>query len=116
MTERIDRFRTLMNAYQQTPEDYDVEVEEDVRQYFGDDAVPLSQYCAVTAHDGKMFFYPVYDHLSTAVARAVEYAQDDIYAETPVEVCDLDNGCSYLPNWASLQFDPEPGPCAGSQC
>ena len=113
---RIDRFIRLMTAYQQTPEDYDVEVEEDVRQYFGDDAVPLSRYVCVTEHDGKHFFYPVYEDIPTAAARAVEYAQDDIYTESPTEVHDLDSGCSYLPDWSSLRFEPEPGPCAGSQC
>lgn len=119
MTERIDRFIRLMAAYQQTPDDYDREVEEDVRPYFRDGgAEDLYRYVAVTrgGGDGKVFFYPVYAQKDDAIARCVEFAEDDIYAEIPVEVHDLDSGCSFLPNWGTLQFEPEPGPCAGSQC
>ena len=117
---RQGRFAALMKRYQQSPDDYDEGEEEDPRPYFTGEC-ELSRYVCVTVNfsshgESKYFFLPTFDSVEDAADRAVLFAEDDIFEELPVEVHDLDSGCSFLPKWDTLQFEPEPGPCAGSQC
>lgn len=119
MTSRLDRFAALLERYQQSPEDYDAGEEEDPRPYF-DSTAELSRYVCVTVNYtshgyAKYFFLPTFDYELAAEARAVEYAQDDIFEELPVEVYDLDSGCSWKPEWRKLPFAMEEGPCTGAQ-
>lgn len=75
---------------------------EDAAVYFqlrhADDAeespasVEPSRYCAVTFAQDHRYVYPLYDTLAAAKAAAVEHVGDDIYAELPLEVVDLDTG------------------------
>jgi hypothetical protein len=117
---RLDRLAKLMASYSQVPEDYDEGEEEDPRPYFTGEA-ELARYVCVTVNytshgEPKFFFLPTFDDPQLAQERAVEYAQDDLFEELPVEVYDLDSGCSFTPDWTSLQWERGPvGPCSGAQ-
>lgn len=50
------------------------------------------RYCALTTHDDSFFVIADFDSLEPAQERAVEHMADDIFAEQPVAVIDLDTG------------------------
>lgn len=101
---RRERFAALLAAHGQTPDDYDEEVEEDPRPYlYGDE--PISRFVCVTANSGKTYFYS-FDSRGAAESRACEYADDSLFAETPVAVVDLDTGATWTPQWQDLPFRP----------
>jgi len=90
---RLENLQKVMDNWGIVPDDYDEDCEEDLRPYFADDAEEgPGQWCAVTEHDSKVFLYPAYPSKESAVWRLEEYVADDIYAETPVGVFDLDTG------------------------
>lgn len=108
---RREAFAKLIAAHQQSPSDYDEDVEEDPRPYLSG-AVELDPWIVVTANysshgERKVFFLPEPSR-TDAYLRAVEYAQDDIFEELPVEVVNLDTGEVWVPRWSSLQWRPEP--------
>lgn len=106
---RLVAFKELMDRHYQTPDDYDTGAEEDPRPYFAREAA-LGRYVCVTANpvpgnsDGKTFFLPRFDDLADAQARAIEFADDDVFAEMPVEIVDLDTGRRWHPSWSSLRW------------
>jgi hypothetical protein len=105
---RLDRFKELMAAYQQTPADYDAGEEEDPRPYI-DGEKPLSRYVCVTVNYtshgyGKYFFLPDFDTPEGAASRATEYTHDDIFEELPVSVYDLDTGEEHKANYSRVPF------------
>jgi len=100
---RREAFAALIRRWRQEPEDYDEEVEEDPRPYLAGDK-PISRYVCVTSHDEKTFFLPTFDDRFDAQARAVEYVHDDIWAEYPVEVFDLDTGTHFNPVWQTMSW------------
>lgn len=98
-TRRAAALAALMAEHQAEPDDYDFDVEEDVRPYFKRKAP--RRFVCVTEHDGKPFFLPSFDTAEAAMARAVEYVHDDLFDEQPVAVVDLDSGDVYDPEpWA----------------
>lgn len=101
---RLERLKALMDGYSQTPDDYDDdEVEENVRLHFNGERY-TDRFCCVTVNDGKFFFLPQFKTQDEATSRAVEFAQDDIFPEIPVEVHDLDTGKSVHPRWHTLEW------------
>lgn len=103
---RADRLLRLLGEYGQEARDYDEGEEEDPRPYLTGEQ-ECEQWCCVTEHDGKHFFLPTFHTADQAAARAVEYVEDDIWAETPVEVHNLDTGESLYPVWDALRWSPE---------
>lgn len=55
------------------------------------------RYCAVTLHDDIVYLTPLYRRVADAKARAVEFIDDSIHSEFPVEVVDLDTGRRWRP-------------------
>ena len=108
---RAERFTKLIESYGHEPDDYDAGEEEDPRIYL-DGTETLERFCCVTAHGEKTFFLPAFDAPAVAMARAVEYATDNIWAETPVAVVDLDTGREWKPMWETLDWR---GPTEPSQ-
>lgn len=100
---RLERLSELLVKYQQTVEDYDEEVEEDLRPYFSNrDRIELGRYCCVTVNysshgHAKYFFLPRFETSSDARQRAYEFISDEIFEEIPVEVVDLDTGEAWEP-------------------
>lgn len=106
---RRDAFKALLDRFYASPDDYDEEVEEDPRPYLrDDDPTPLERYVCVTDHEGRAFFLPTFTDVFSAQARAVEYARDDLFAETPVAIIDLDTGDEWTPQWSSMPFRHHP--------
>lgn len=69
--------------------------EEDLHLYlFFDEAnekpEPIRRWCAVTSSGELTYLYPNWDTRSDAESRTVSYVDDDIYAESPLAVVDLD--------------------------
>jgi hypothetical protein len=50
------------------------------------------RYCALTTHDDSFFAIADFETLEAAQERAVEHMADDIFAEQPVAILDLDTG------------------------
>lgn len=97
---RAAALAALMQEHRAEPDDYDAGEEEDVRPYLTGRRAPRRFVC-VTEHNDKPFFLPTFDDAETAQARAVEYMYDDLFAEIPVAVVDLDTGERYYPEpWA----------------
>jgi hypothetical protein len=88
---RLENLKISMGKFGVEVDDYDEDVEEDLRPYLVPGA-DISQYMAITEHGNKVYLYPCYATLDRAVGRLEEYAADDIYAEVPVGVIDLDSG------------------------
>lgn len=107
--QRRERFIALMKEHYQEPDDYDEGEEEDPRP-FVDGRVPCERYVVVTANpvpgngESKTFFLPIYDTLEAAKARAIEFAQDDVFAEIPVAIVDLESDARFLPNWTQMPW------------
>lgn len=97
---RIERFGTLMEKYQMSPEDYDEGEVEDPRPYFNGER-ECERYACVTmnwsSHGYAKHFFLLFDSAEVAMARASEYDRDDIFEELPVEVVDLDTGDAWTP-------------------
>lgn len=97
---RLDTLKELLERYKQTVDDYDTDVEEDLRPYFNGKE-EIGRYCCVTAHDydlgSKYFFLVSFDTLEQAQSRATEFMADDLYAERPISIVDLDTGERWLP-------------------
>lgn len=96
---RHKRLKALIRKLDVNPERYDKDVEEDLRPYLSGKK-EIQRYAAVTLHhydEGgfKHFIYPAYDTRRGAQDRAVEFAHDDIFAEGPVMVVNLDTGATY---------------------
>lgn len=102
--QRRAAFAKLIEAHSQEPDDYDDdEVEENPRPYLSGET-RIGRFVCVTQHDEKVFFLPHFFDLEDAQARTWEYVGDDIWAETPVEVYDLDTDTTYRPVWESIQW------------
>lgn len=103
---RLEAFKALLQRYGATPDIYDAGEEEDPRPYLSGEK-PCQRFVCVTMHAEKPFFLPRFDDAETARARAMEYATDDIFAETPVAVVDLDTGKVSVPRWDTLKWGAE---------
>lgn len=99
---RLDRLRATVKSYGSSPDDFDEDVEEDIRPYYSGEKYP-EKFLLVTANGDKPFFLTL-ETLADAFFRGVEYASNDIFIETPLEVVDLDTGTSWVPKWSSLQW------------
>ncbi len=121
---RLDALKALLEKYGASVEDYDHDVEEDLRPYFEcDDTAEVGRYCCVTvnysSHGGaKFFFLPEFEDLNDAQDRAVEFMHDGIFEEIPVEVVDLDTGELHVPHveWRALTPKPVADPTWSKQC
>jgi hypothetical protein len=91
LSKRLDNLKKAMDNFVVDAEDYEEDVEEDLRPYL-EPGAEISQFMAITHHEGKFFLYPCFHSLDGAVGRIEEYAADDIYVEVPVGVIDLDSG------------------------
>ena len=96
---RAEKLRALADVYgiavRERIEDCENSAEEDLLLHLfhgdpGDDAEPISRWCAVTASGEYTYLYPRYETRAEAEAKTVEYPDDDIYSESPVAVVDLD--------------------------
>lgn len=104
---RREAFKALLARYGAEAENYDTECEEDPRPYLSGEK-PCGRYVCVTMHGEKPFFLPEFDDIEAAVARAVEYVTDDIFAEIPAEIVDLDTGEVRVPDWTKLHWKRTP--------
>lgn len=91
---RLAAFVALLDADGSDAEDYDHEVEEDIRPLVAGEK-EIGRYICVTMNlsfsEGKLF-YLSFNDLGQAISRAEEYDRDDIFEEFPVKVVDLDTG------------------------
>lgn len=63
---------------------------EDMWQYLHGDEV-IEQWAAVTMHDGDSHFVKTFPNRRQAEEHSVEYVSNDIFAESPVAIADLDD-------------------------
>lgn len=89
-------FAALLAEWHAAADDYDTDCEEDPRPYLRG-RLACRRFVCVTQHEGKPFFLPHFDTPTEAQARAVEYVNDDLYAEAPVCVVDLDSDQRWYP-------------------
>lgn len=101
--QRRQRLVQILADHHADPEDYDHEVEEDVRPYISGDSL-CEQFLCITLHDDKPYFLPDFGNRDGAELRAVEYINDDLFSEIPLAVVDLDSGKEWTPDWDSLQW------------
>lgn len=96
--QRLQAFRALIKRDGSDPEDYAYGEEEDPRPYLAGEE-PCGRYVCVTCNwsssDGKLFYLPIFEDISLAIARAEEYDRDDVFEEVPIKVVDLDTGNEY---------------------
>lgn len=91
---RLENLKIAMVKFAIDPDDYDEDVEEDLRPYIEKNG-DIGMWAPITHHEGKFFIYPCYPDWRSAEMRLEEYAADDIYAEVPVGLLNLDNGAFY---------------------
>lgn len=91
MSTRLENLKIAMAKFAVDADDYDEDVEEDLRPYL-EPGARISRWMPITEHGDKMYLYPCYGTLEAAVDRLEEYAADDIFAEVPCGVIDLDTG------------------------
>lgn len=92
--------------------DYDHDVEEDVRPYLDNkhpQRAPIPGWCLVTASDKalgdpKMYFL-LFDTYKEAAERGGRYILDDIQAERPVEIINLDSNARWVANTATVSYE-----------
>ena len=96
---RADKLAALAERYgisiRESIDDCKDSAEEDLfmHLFHGDDGAdpePIHRWAAVTSAGEFHFIYPLFDDREGAEERATEYPDDDIYAESPVAVVDLD--------------------------
>lgn len=86
--------------------------EEDVREFFenaGDPDFALGAWCAVTrghgSNDEITYLYPTFWTMRDAKAKAVANIDNDIFAEAPVCIVNMDDPTRRLrPKWRSLTW------------
>lgn len=107
---RAHAFAALLEEYDASPNEYDEGEEEDPRPFLNGEQEPSRFVCVTINYSshgyGKHFFLPTFDDQAAAEARAVEFADDDIFEELPVEVRDLDTGASF-PAHRTVGFGPK---------
>lgn len=103
---RRERFHELIVSFNMTPGDYDddEDAEENPRPYL-EGRKELRPWVCITEHEGRTFFLPAFDDAETATLRAVLYVRDDIWAEVPVAVANLDTLQSLTPVWSQLPWE-----------
>lgn len=99
---RREALRTLAESHGLTIGSYRTTANEDISEFFGDDPTRIERWAAVTAGSEIRYIYPLYQHKSAAVAKAIEHIGDSMFAEYPVAVVNLDTGRRYRPRWSSL--------------
>jgi hypothetical protein len=76
--------------------------EDAVDQLLGED--PICRYAIVTEHGEHVYVTARNDYLADAKRSAAENLGDHIYAETPMEIVNLDNGKVYEPDWGKVAW------------
>lgn len=97
MQKRYQRFTNLVNAYGLSRDDRS-SAGEDLDEIMLDyeHNGHIGPYVAVTA-SGDFIYLKTYSKLRFAQSAAAEYLTDDIYAESPVEIVNLDTGKAWKP-------------------
>lgn len=106
------RQQNLLRAVQDLfiDEEPDEGYEEDYHQYLlsdEEDGQPyeeIKRWAAVTQATGKRFIYPCYPSMQAAIHRSLEFVNNELYAEWPVCVIDLDRYKVYYPKLEKLVF------------
>lgn len=109
---RLARFEELMAEYGMAEDDYDDDddAEENPRPYIRGEQ-PLEAWVCVTVNYSSRggathYFLPKFEEAEAAIARAEEYAQDDLFEELPVAVVNLDTGFTLYPVLRNLNWRP----------
>lgn len=75
---------------------------------FVDGQEPIGRYAAITAAitgGGTVtYVYPSHDTAPDAIEHAMRNVTDDIFAEMPRAVVDLDTGTTWAPKWDALPW------------
>jgi len=66
--------------------------------------IPIERFVAITSAGSCTYVKPAGGDVDCAKSTAVDYITNDLYAEMPVAVVDLDNGNTYRPEWAGLDW------------
>lgn len=93
---------------------YSDSAREDIAEYFyadrwdtdepGDTPKPVSRFAVVTEAGEFTYVKADWDTLEAAARAAVENINDDLYAESPYEIVDLDSDDRYRPDWTTVQW------------
>ena len=100
---RLEAFRALCDAYG-VLEDEGYSGYEDAMEYI-DGERPIERFAVVTASSEWAYVNARTETLEAAQRSAVANVSDDIFAEGPVEIVDLDTGEHYRPKWSSLVWE-----------
>ncbi len=100
---REDAYRALLDEYGIDPDGATYSGEEDAKlQLDGDD--PIRKYAIVTVSGEYPYVTARHDTLRLAKRAATSYVSDDVYAESPVLIVNLDTGTRYEPDWDALPW------------
>lgn len=101
LTPRQEAFKALCDYHGIVPGDCSTTAGEDAADYLPFEGGPaireISQYCVVMRAGDIVYAYPTAETLEEAQTIARRYVGDDIYAEFPMELVDLDNGTRSFP-------------------
>lgn len=76
---------------------------EDIAPYLANE-ISIARFAAVTRNGEIFYVIPDFATFAAAQGRAFEYVNDDIFAEWPVEVVDLDTGDTLVPDFAMVRW------------
>lgn len=103
---------TLEDAFRGLCEDFGISLDsvtssadEDAQLYLDpeDPDYVLAPFVLVT-HAGEFTYLKCYGSFNAAVACAFENASDDIYAEFPSQIVNLENGAVFVPCWDEVPW------------
>lgn len=104
---RRERFIEVMEWYGMKATDYDPGEEEDPSEYVSGER-ECERYACVTvnysSHGEAKHFFLLFEDKNVAMARACDYAQDDLFEELPVAVYDLDSRAVWEPDFETVQW------------
>lgn len=76
--------------------------DEDFTEYFVSPRQPIRRYAAITTAGDFVYIKADYPNLNEAKEAALANVNDNIYAETPLAVVDLDTGRTYQPDFSTI--------------
>lgn len=102
---RETRYREVLDEFGVEPSQYGPDTgSEDAWIQLYTDEDPLRRFCVVTAAGEHHYALARYDTLEDAKRAATSNVDDDIYAESPVLIVNLDTGARYKPLWCDVPW------------
>lgn len=109
MTDLAAAFKELCDEYGIDPESNDYSGEEDARLYLDpdeDEDYALAPW-VVVSHAGEYTYLKCYASRGDAISHAFENVSDDLYAEAPSAIVNLETGARLVPDFDQCPWKPQ---------